>query len=117
MPVKGKFPLNCWVEVHREGDPVIDRFGNQRPRPDHWERVQVFGWAVNQTSEGDQTSVLRTYNQLSIYMPHEAIPAPSEKIRLPNGTVWEVEGNPENYDNNPWFAPGLDVVRCKKVEG
>ena len=117
MPVNGDYPLNEWVEVHRAGQPVVDRFGNKRPSLDHWERVKVFGWAVNQTSEGDQASVLRTYDQLTVYMPHKTAPAPSEKIKLPDETIWEVEGNPEDYDNNPWFAPGLVVVHCKKVEG
>lgn len=83
MPVNGNYPLTEWVEVYRTGQPVVDRFGNKQPSLDHWVRVKVFGWAVNQTSEGDHSSVLRTYDQLTVYMPHKTAPAPPEKIKLP----------------------------------
>ena len=116
MPHSG-FPTRFSVEILRTGGVVEDRFGNEVPTPGVWESVAVFGWAVNDTSEETGTSVLRTKDLLTLYVPRGSAPAPSEQVRLPDGSVWEVQGHGEDYDHNPWFQPGILVVTCKKVEG
>ena len=109
------FPLARTVEVYTPGEPVEDRFGNTRPGPGTWQPVKVFAWAVNKVEEQADDSILRTVDELTVYMPDA--PDPGGRVRLPDLSEWQVEGNAEDYNNNPWWSPGLVVVHCRKVEG
>lgn len=92
-----------------------DYFGNLVNKTGPYRPVRVAGWAVVKVEEQQGESVLRTIDQLEVYSPEE-FHAGSE-IRLPKGSVWQVEGNAEDYRHGPWWDPGLVVVRAKKVEG
>lgn len=106
------------VDVYRQGDPVKDRFGNLTPGVGVWESSLVAQWWVHRSEETDGDSVLRTVDLLTVHFPAGSEPAPSSKVRLPDGTEWQVEGNAENYDHGfHGWAPGLVVVHCKRVEG
>lgn len=106
------------VDVYRQGDPVKDRFGNLAPGVGVWESSPVAQWWVHRSEETDGDSVLRTVDLLTVHFPAGSEPAPSSKVRLPDGTEWQVEGNAENYDHGfHGWAPGLVVVHCKRVEG
>lgn len=106
------------VDVYRQGDPVKDRFGNLTPGVGVWESSPVAQWWVHRSEETDGDSVLRTVDLLTVHFPAGSEPAPSSKVRLPDGTEWQVEGNAENYDHGfHGWAPGLVVVHCKRVEG
>lgn len=109
------FPLAQKIEVYTPGEPGRDAHGNEIPGPGSWEPVRVFAWAVNKVDEERGESMLRTIDNLTVYTP-EAF-HPGGRVRLPDGSEWEVEGNAEDYNNNPWWSPGLVVVHCRKVEG
>lgn len=113
-------PLLHVVEVYHPGEPVKDRFNNIRPGPGRWETVKVASWWVHNTEEQDSqnASILRTIDTLTIHVPPETAPTPGGKVRLPDATVWEVEGNAEDF-NHGWhgFVPGLVAIHAKKVEG
>ncbi|WP_157108905.1 hypothetical protein [Corynebacterium aquilae] len=99
-------------------DTSTDFFGDDVIRGDvHWQQVNVFGWALNVVDEQQGDSVSRTRDHIDLYAPHAVSPLSGQVVRLPDGTVWEVEGNPQNYDNNPWWQPGLAVTRLYRVEG
>lgn len=111
-------PLNRTVEVGIPGEPVVDRFGNERPGKPDWRTVKVAAWWIAQTQESHGDSVLRTIDVLSVCATQGAGITPDSKIRLQDGSVWAVDGNGENYDHGPFqFQPGLLVYTAKQVEG
>lgn len=111
------FPLTVPIDVS-SGDVVEeDRFGNEVIRPGPFVEVLVFGWAVNPVEEDTGESVLRTVDRLEVYMRPEDFPGASGKFRTPDGQEWSVEGSPKDYNNNPWWSPGLVTVTAKGVEG
>lgn len=118
--VKPFVPLLHEVEVYTPGELVKDRFNNLRPGPGVWRRVKVAAWWVHGSEErdGQNASVLRTIDMLTLHVPSEAALSPGGKVRLPDGSVWEVEGHGEDF-NHGWhgFVPGLLVIHAKKVEG
>ena len=106
------------LEMYLPGEPVRDRFGNERPGKGSWEVVAVSSWWIDKTEEKGDDSVLRTLDYLHVQVPPEVAPPPSSKVRLPDGTEWEVKGNPEDYRHGfHGFNPGLLVVHAVKVEG
>lgn len=105
------------VEVYWPGEPVAGRFGEIDHAPGQWVTTPVVGWAIARTEEKDGESVLRTVDVLDLYCTPESAPPPGGKIRLPNQTVWEVEGNPEDYRHGPFWNPGLLVIHAKRTEG
>lgn len=111
-------PLNYTVEVYRLGEWKEDRFGNLKPGVGQWVEVPVFQWWVHKTEEESGESVLRTIDVLTVHFHTGSAPDPAEKIRLPNGSEWQVEGNAEDY-NHGWhgWSPGLVAVNCKGVQG
>ena len=109
------FPLGQTVEVYTPGEPTTDAHGNDIPGVGSWESVKVFAWAVNKVSEDGGEFTLRTIDELTVYTPVTF--HPGGRVRLPDSSEWEVQGNAEDYNNNPWWSPGLLVVHCRKVEG
>lgn len=106
------------VEVYRPGVMAPDRFGNLVPSPGVWESVKVAQWWVSSTDEVGGDSVLRTFDVLTVHFPTGLQPMAAGRVRLPDGTVWEVEGNIEDYNHGfHGWNPGLVVVHCKRVEG
>ena len=111
-------PLSQQVEVYTPGPPVTARFGNERPGPGGWRAFRVASWWVHKTEEKDGEFILRTGDLLTVHVPPEAAPEPGGQVRLPDGSVWTVEGNPEDYTHGfHGWSPGLLVVHCKRVEG
>lgn len=99
------------------GTPAKDRFGNLVPGPGEWRSVPVAGWAIEATQESEGDSLLRTIDELKVYVPASEVMDAASRVRLPDGAVWDVQGNVLNYENGPWASPGLVVVRARKVEG
>ena len=111
-------PLNYELEVYSVGPPVVDRFGNERPGEGSWSPAKVAQWWVYKTEEKGEDSLLRLIDLLTVHMQPEVAPAPGGRFRLPDGTVWEVEGNFEDFTHG-WhgWSPGLVVVHGKRVTG
>lgn len=110
----GFVPLVHTVEVSQV-ETVTDRFGNERPAQGEFHPVKVAGWAITKVEESTGESVLRTVDQLDVYAPAPFDPGAS--IRLPDGGVWQVQGNAEDYQHGPWWNPGLVVVHARKAAG
>lgn len=110
------------LEVH---EPLtgVDDWGDELPvsaRPsqqsDRWEATPVAGWSVDPVEETTGDAVLRTVDQLTVHFPADQAPDASAWIRLPGGGLWQVEGNPGQWEHSPFgFSPGLVQVKAKKV--
>lgn len=106
------------LEVYRPGAPTKDRFNNLKPGAGVWEPTPVVQWWVHRTEESDGDSVLRTVDLLTVHFPSGTQPSPAGKVRLPDGTEWEVQGEVEDYDHGfHGWSPGIVPVHCKRVEG
>lgn len=110
-----KFPLRFTVQVSGPSFLDTDRFGNARPVLAPASPLKVAGWAINAVDEKTGEQVLRTVDRLDLYTPQ--LIDPHSRVKLPDGTMWEVVGNSEDYSHGPWWNPGLYVVRCTRVEG
>lgn len=111
------FPLTQEVIRLRPGGTVTDPFGNELPGPPSEEPVLVFAWWIGSSGEPYPSGhVERVVSDASmIAAPGEF--QPSDQVLLPGAGVFEVEGRPANFDNNPWWSPGVETVSLRKVEG
>ncbi|SNV88160.1 Uncharacterised protein [Corynebacterium urealyticum] len=115
---KARFPALYAVEVLTPDPPGVDRLGNPKPSGTFSAKtISVIGWHTGSTEEVFGDSVLRTKDTLSLYVHADAAPQPDQRIRLPDGSEWDVDGHPIDHRHGPWFDPGAVVVSCKKVEG
>lgn len=111
------WPLKKYVIKPGEGywgEP--DRFGNEKWIEGEDTEIPVLGWEVVRSTEGDPDSVLRTIDELQIIAPPGTF-TPEDEITLPNQEKWQIEGNPLDSTNGPWWNPGLVIYRAKKVTG
>lgn len=115
-PFQSPFRKN-FVEVWREGTPTVDRFGNKVPGNGAWVRMLVLGWAIRDVQETAGNSVLRTIKQLVVYCSPDSAPTAAGKFRLPDGSVWLVDGGATDFNHGPWWQPKLVSVTARKVEG
>lgn len=106
-----------FVEVLRKAETVTDRFGNEVPGAGEWVKTPVFSWAVRSSEEVHGDSILRLIEQLVVYCAPDVAPAEDSSIRLPDGSVWLVEGRHTDFNHGPWWSPNLVTVTAKKVEG
>lgn len=110
------WPLKFTVQTQGEGHWEKDRFNNDKWVPGELEDVPVFSWAVVKTQEIGGDSVLRTIDDLEIMAPPGTF-TPEGSVSLPDGTVWQIQGNPEDVNNNPYWSPGLVTYHARKTEG
>lgn len=110
------WPLRKQVMKPGEGHYEYDRFNNEVWVPGVPEPVNVLGWEVVRSTEGDPDSILRTVDELQIIAPPNTF-NPEDSITLPDGGEWQIEGNPMDSTNGPWWDPGLVTYRGKKVTG
>ena len=111
-------PVKQALDMQFEGEPTTDRFNNIIPGVSEWRPVKVAQWWVDKTEEREGDSILRTIDTLHVHLPVENVPPSWGRIRTPNGSIWEVEGNVEDFTHG-WHGwnPGLVVVHAKKVSG
>lgn len=111
-------PCRFALEFYAPGEPTYDRFGDVRPGPGRWRSVTVASWWVDRTEEKTGESVLRLVEYLHVHcLPGDA-PGPGGRVRLPDGSLWEVVGSAENFSHGfHGFDPGLVVVHATRVEG
>lgn len=106
------------LDVEVLGPPVVDRMGNERPGRVSWVSVPVASWWVDRSEEKSGESVLRTVDYLHAHLRPGDAPGPGGHVRTPDGLVWAVEGNPEDFNHGfHGWAPGLVVIHCKGVVG
>ncbi|MCX7542302.1 hypothetical protein OS128_05175 [Corynebacterium sp. P5848] len=114
MPV---FPLRLTVEIAPPETQSKDRLGNPVRVPGKYRTVRCHSWEINQSVETTGDSVERVITHLLLHVPPEDKPEPGGKIRLPDGSVWDVAGDADTYTENPWFDPGLVGVRAINRKG
>ena len=111
------FPLTQEVTRLRSGEVGYDSHGNEVLGPPVEDQILVFAWWVGSSGEPNLTGhVERTESDASLI----AAPGdfrPSDQVALPGVGVFEVDGYPANFDNNPWWSPGVETVALKRVEG
>lgn len=114
----GFIPVKQSLDLCVHSGVEVDRFGNERPSDGRWVSVGVASWWIDRSEEKAGDSVLRTVDMLHAHLPADTPVTAASKLRLPDGSEWSVEGNPEDY-NHGWhgWEPGLLVVHAKKVEG
>ena len=113
------FPTRLVVTRHRPGPDIIDELENKIPGPPISEPVRVFGWAIPTTDEPGLNHSNRTVADMNLYARPGDFRA-TDSVSLPGdapGTSWQVEGDERNYENNPWWSPGLVVIELRKVTG
>lgn len=110
-------PYKCEyaVEVLRRAVQV-NEFGDEVEVPGAPETIAVFGWYVGGRVEGRPDGhVYQVEWDATLYAPVEAGIHAGDRIRLPGVGEFTLVGEPSNWDNNPWFSPGLVEVRLKRV--
>lgn len=93
-----------------------DRFGDEIWKTSDPVPVNVLGWEIVRTTEGDPDSVLRTVDEAQIIAPPDTFTA-ADVIEIPGSGEWHIEGNPLDSNNGPWWSPGLVTYRARKVTG
>lgn len=111
-------PTPYTVELKIPGGTTTDMYGNELPDEGEWRDAQAASWWVDKTDEKGEDSVLRTVDYLHVHLPPDQAITAASMIRLPDGTEWDIIGNPEDYRHG-WhqFDPGLAVIHAKRVEG
>lgn len=110
-------PYQCEyaVEVLRRAVKV-NEFDDEIEVPGTPETVTVFGWYVGGRVEGRPDGhVYQVEWDATLYAPVEAHIHAGDRVRLPGVGEFTLVGEPSNWDNNPWFSPGLVEVRLKRV--
>lgn len=111
-------PTRHPVEVANPREKKLNRFNVVESKPGKWRQVYVASWWIGRTEEQTGDSVLRTIDELTVHFKPKDAPPPGGKIRLPDGSTWEVSGHPEDYRHGfNGFDPGLLEVHARKVEG
>lgn len=105
------FPFGITVTVQQRAQ---DRYGNRTTTAET--TVNGCGFAPGASSEQldarDQVA-----EDGNLYMPPGSTITPTDRVVLPDGTTWEVNGTPSDWAS-PWtgWNPGV-VVPLKRVTG
>ena len=111
------FPLTKEVTRIRSGGVVTDPFGNEVPGPSSEDQVLVFAWWVGSSGEPNLSGHVERVESDASLIAAPGDFRPSDMVSLPGQGVFEVEGHPANFDNNPWWSPGVETVSLRRVEG
>lgn len=112
--MSAEYPLTVPVRrVRREVGPPDD-LGNDT-EVETTETVLVFAWAqIN-----PQEPVVAGHERLQVDVQMFAGPGgflPDDAVVLDAGPPFEVIGETLNYDNNPWWSPGVEVVNLRRSQ-
>ena len=109
-----RFPLKKSVVAVGAGEVYEDPLtGRLIERPGQPRDVKVFGWSVVRSEEIASGVVAFLDERLQIIGPPGVLTY-EDKITLPDGTVWALQGNEEDHNNNPWWEPGLVIYTAQK---
>lgn len=113
------FPLPFEVtRIRRIHTNRVDSLGNDVVVDDSDERlVRVAGWAVRSADEPKLAGHDRRTVDVELFAPVGEF-VHSDAVELPGRSQrFEVIGDPENYEHNPFgFSPGLEVVNLEVIE-
>lgn len=108
------FPLTVNIGVRRYRDGGKDAYGNPRPGYAPPEAVEVFAVAVGGVEDPTQAHPEAAEHTLKVYAPVGLGISDRDRIDY-LGQTFEVDGRPGDWNDNPWWSPGLVEVRCKEV--
>lgn len=111
-----EWPLTVPVVLMRRVGGGVDEYGDPLPERFSEENVMVFGVAVGGDEPVTATRPERVRHDLTVYAPTSLQVGARDRIRH-RGEVFEVDGPPGDWDENPWWSPGLAQIRCNRLEG
>lgn len=116
MSARGDYPLAYEVTRVRRETGGEDELGNDVMTTTR-EAIAVFGWWYTSPEEPMIARHERVAVDVSLIAAVGSF-RPSDAVELPGDPEhYEVVGYPQNYDNNPWWSPGREVVTLAKIEG
>ena len=109
------FPTPHTIEVRDRVDGALDAFGDEVVEWADWRPMGVMGWAPTTTTEPKTVGVDRVVVDLEVFSP--ATVTARSQVRLPDGRIFDVVGEPEDWNRGPFgYAPGY-VFNLRRVDG
>lgn len=110
------FPLTVPVTLLRFDAGGTDEYGDPLPGYAAPEEILVFAVVVGGEEPVTAMRPERVRYDLTVFAPSSAGISDRDRIEY-QGHKFDVDGAPGNWDENPWWSPGLVSVRCNRVEG
>jgi hypothetical protein len=80
--------------------------------------VLVVGWAVTGGVErGEDGHINQVSWDVSLYAPASLQVDAQDQFIVPGLGMFEVAGSPANWDNGPWWSPGVSEIHLRRVDG
>ncbi|OZF05245.1 hypothetical protein CH302_01070 [Rhodococcus sp. 15-2388-1-1a] len=79
--------------------------------------IKVFAWYIGGTETLTDGHTNRTVHAATCYPQSKDNVSELDQIELPGFGWFEVDGQPTNYDHNPFWSPGLVDAKLKAVGG
>lgn len=98
------------------GESGRDEYGNDVEAWAPWSPIRVFGWEPAKSTEPVLVGHERIVIAVKLYARKADRIGEHDRLIL-EGRVYDVVGEPEDPNNNPWFQPGLVTVNLRRVEG
>lgn len=111
------FPLTQEVTRLRPGQAGWDSHGNEISGTPLAEQVRVFAWWIGSSGEPNTPGHVERVESDASLIAAPGDFRPADHVQLPGAGEFEVDGHPSNYDNNPWWSPGVEMVQLRRVEG
>lgn len=112
--MSAEYPLTVPVTRVRRTVGPPDGLGNDT-EIEVAETVLVFAWSQVNPME----PVVAGHDRLQVDVQMYADPGdflPDDAVVLDAGLPFEVIGEPNNYDHNPWWSPGVEVINLRRVQ-
>lgn len=115
------YPLLFEVRVHAYTPGIKNDYGElievYTPELDEPGTVRkVFGWAAPTSTEPKLAGHDRVTVDVELIAP-PGVCGPHDVVDLPGVGQFNVIGEAEDYNHNPWFQPGLVIFNLRRVEG
>lgn len=110
------FPLKLAVTRVRRDEAGVDELGNDVVTEIR-ESIKVFGWYSTTPDEPIIAGHERVVVDVALIAKSGDFEAGDAVVLPGDDSVYEVIGGAANYDHNPWWSPGREVVGLKVVKG
>lgn len=77
----------------------------------------VFGWYINGGEEFGSDGHVNQVSYDASVLAKTGDLGVDDEVLLPGHGWFRVDGPPANYDNNPWWSPGIQQVQLVRVSG
>lgn len=109
-----RFPLTVSIGLRRSVT-VTNGFGDEVRGYGDPETVKVFAfYQTGGTEVGIDGHTQQVEHDAVVFAPTELGITAEDRIDLPWG-IFDVSQPPGDWDNNPWWSPGLVQVKLKRV--